>query len=151
MFPAQVGSSQRALARGTTVSKGWCFWSWWPRPGCWWCPWPWRWHTPKIPTERIPIGIRSVGKYSGHQYHSHHCHHCSVPLSLFIKWLWSDELVLFSYTNWLEPSAHAECADYKSDQNFPRWPKSTSATIHASKLMISRNTCCSILKCRITV
>ena len=27
-------------------------------------------HTPKIPTERIPIGIRSVGKYSG--YHHHH-------------------------------------------------------------------------------
>ena len=46
MFPAQVGSSQRALARGTTVSKGWCFWSWWPRPGCWWCPWPWRWWWP---------------------------------------------------------------------------------------------------------
>ena len=27
------------------------------------------------------IGIRSVGKYSGHHHHHHHnCHHCSVPL-----------------------------------------------------------------------
>ena len=72
------------------------------------------WHTPKIPTERIPIGIRSVGKYSGHHHH-HHCHHCSVPLSLFMKWPRPNQLVLFSYTNWLEPSAYAEYADHKSE------------------------------------
>ena len=39
---------------------------------------PLLWCAHGIPTERIPIGIRSVGKYSGH--HHHHCHHCSVPL-----------------------------------------------------------------------
>ena len=32
------------------------------------------WHTPKIPTEQIPIGIRSVGKYSGYHHHHHHHH-----------------------------------------------------------------------------
>ena len=60
------------------------------------------------------MGIRSVGKYSGH-HHDHHCHHCSVPVSLFMKWRWPNQLVLFSYINWLEPSAHAECADHKSE------------------------------------
>ena len=82
----------------------------WSSRSSWWC-------AHGIPTERIPIGIRSVGKYSGHHHHHHrhHCHHCSVPLSLFMKWSWPNQLVLLIYTNWREPSAHAECADHKSE------------------------------------
>ena len=57
-------------------------WSWWP-----WCSWLSWWHTPKIPTEQIPIGIRSVGKCSG--YHHHHHHHLQtserVVLSCFFS------------------------------------------------------------------
>ena len=41
-------------------------------------------HTPKIPTERIPIGIRSVGKYSGYHHHHHHHHH-HLPTSERLK------------------------------------------------------------------
>ena len=83
----------------------------WSSRSSWWC-------AHGIPTERIPIGIRSVGKYSGHHHHHHHhhhCHHCSVPFSLFMKWSWPNQLVLLIYTNWREPSAHAECADHKSE------------------------------------
>ena len=79
---------------------------------------PWLWCAYGIPTERIPIGIRSVVKYSGHHHHHHyhhHCHHCSLPLSLFMNWFWPNQLVLLIYTNWREPSAHAECADHKSE------------------------------------
>ena len=46
-------------------------------------------------------------------------------------------LFFFSYTNWLEPSVHAECADYKSDQNFPRWPKSTRSNPMQRKITIA--------------
>ena len=35
-----------------------------------------------IPTERIPIGVRSVGKYSGCPHH-HHCCSQSGPLCFF--------------------------------------------------------------------
>ena len=45
--------------------------------------------------------------------------------------------LFFSYTNWLEPSAHAECADYKSDQNFQRWPKSTRSNLMQRKITIA--------------
>ena len=81
------------------------------------------------------MGIRSVGKYSGH-HHDHHCHHCSVPVSLFMKWRWPNQLVLFSYINWLEPSAHAECADHKSEF-FPGWPKSTRSNLMQRKITIA--------------
>ena len=40
----------------------------------WSSSWSSPWHTPKIPTKRIPIGIRSVGKYSGCHHHHHHHH-----------------------------------------------------------------------------
>jgi len=32
-----------------------------------------------------------------------------------MKWPWPNHLVLFSYTNWLKPSAHTEYTDHKSE------------------------------------
>ena len=43
--------------------------------GRWWWWW-WWWYPERIPTERIPIGIRSVGILGVcHQHHHHHHHH----------------------------------------------------------------------------
>ena len=43
---------------------------------------PWCAHG--IPTERIPIGILSVGICSGHHHHHHH-HHCQFHFSKFFR------------------------------------------------------------------
>ena len=55
-------------------------WWWW----FWWGWWSSGWCAHGIPTERIPIGIRSVGICSGHHHHHHH-HHCHFHFSKFFR------------------------------------------------------------------